>query len=70
MSPRLGTHIQASIQAATSPAGCAPGTATRVYIVYSPQKWITPHSNPVVQKSHPIGHAAGDYCADRREAYC
>jgi hypothetical protein len=55
MSPRLGTQIQASIQAATSPAGSDPGMATRVYILYSPQEWITPNNKPIVQKSQPIG---------------
>src|SRR5215207_2350344 len=53
ISPRLGTHIQASIQAATSPPTSDPGAATRVYMAYSPQKWITPNNNPIVQKSHP-----------------
>ena len=53
LSPRLGTHIQASIQAASSPAGSDPGTATSVYMAYSPQKWITPNNTPMVQKSHP-----------------
>src|SRR5215208_3145466 len=53
ISPRLGTHIQASIQAATSPARSDPGAATRVYIAYSPQKWMTPNNKPIVQNSQP-----------------
>src|SRR5215211_2301791 len=53
INPVLGTQIQASIQAATSPPTSDPGEVTRVYMAYSPQKWITPNNNPIVQKSHP-----------------